>query len=86
MAKIPEGVDPRQLTVVARRVLLDGIDALSDHLPALTIVGAQAVYLRTPDAAISNAPSPLTVISASTPFCWASNRTWTPPYGEPAST
>ncbi|MEV5771193.1 hypothetical protein AB0L49_08075 [Streptomyces antimycoticus] len=56
MAKIPEGVDPRQLTVVARRVLLDGIDALSDHLPALTIVGAQAVYLRTPDAAISNAP------------------------------
>jgi len=56
VAKTPEGVDPHQLTVVARRVLLDGLDALSDHLPALTIVGAQAVYLRTPDAAISNAP------------------------------
>lgn len=56
MAKTHEGVDPHQLTVVARRVLLDGLDALSDHLPALTIVGAQAVYLRTPDAAISNAP------------------------------
>ena len=56
MAKVPDGVDPHQLTVVARRVLLDGLDALSDHLPALTIVGAQAVYLRTPDAAISNAP------------------------------
>ncbi|MCM2420221.1 hypothetical protein [Streptomyces sp. RKAG293] len=56
MAKIPDGVDLQQLTVIARRVLLDGLDALSDHLPALTIVGAQAVYLRTPDAAISNAP------------------------------
>ncbi|MET8451639.1 hypothetical protein [Streptomyces sp. NPDC005209] len=56
MAKVPEGVDPRQLTVVARRVLLDGLDALRDHLSAVTVVGAQAVYLRTPDAAISNAP------------------------------
>lgn len=56
MAKVPDGVDPRQLTVVARRVLLDGLEALRDHLPALTIVGAQAVYLRTPEAAISNAP------------------------------
>ncbi|MGW3699055.1 hypothetical protein ACWECR_35140 [Streptomyces sp. NPDC005056] len=56
MAKVPDGVDPRQLTVVARRVLLDGLDALHEHLPALTIVGAQAVYLRTPEAAISNAP------------------------------
>jgi hypothetical protein len=56
VAKVPADVDPTQLTVVARRVLLDGLDALSEHLPALTVVGAQAVYLRTPDAAISNAP------------------------------
>lgn len=56
MARIPDDVDPRQLTVVARRVLLDGLTALHDHLPALTIVGAQAVYLRTPGAAISSAP------------------------------
>jgi hypothetical protein len=56
VAKVPEGVDPTQLTVVARRVLLDGLDALSEHLPALTVVGAQAVHLRTPEAAISNAP------------------------------
>jgi hypothetical protein len=56
VAKVPEGVDPRQLTVVARRVLLDGLYALRDHLSAVTIVGAQAVYLRTPDAAIRNAP------------------------------
>ncbi|MFJ5221055.1 hypothetical protein ACIP98_41240 [Streptomyces sp. NPDC088354] len=56
MAQVPEGVDPSQLTVVARRVLLDGLEALRDHLPAVTVVGAQAVYLRTPDAVISNAP------------------------------
>jgi hypothetical protein len=56
VAQAPEGVDLQQLTVVARRVLLDGLTALSDHLDALTIVGAQAVYLRTPDAALSNAP------------------------------
>ncbi|MER6772645.1 hypothetical protein ACF1D2_18140 [Streptomyces bacillaris] len=56
MAKFPDDVDPRQLTVVARRVLIDGLSALQDHLPALTVVGAQAVHLRSPDAAISNAP------------------------------
>ncbi|MFZ3492241.1 hypothetical protein ACODT5_03190 [Streptomyces sp. 5.8] len=56
MSQVPEGVDPDQLTVVARRVLLDGLVALSPHLDALTVVGAQAVYLRTPDAAIRNSP------------------------------
>ncbi|RSS80662.1 hypothetical protein EF919_40525, partial [Streptomyces sp. WAC02707] len=56
MSKAPEGIDPDQLTVVARRVLLDGLTALSPHLEALTVVGAQAVYLRTPDAAIRNSP------------------------------
>ncbi|MFE5519890.1 hypothetical protein ACFQ9Q_19520 [Streptomyces virginiae] len=56
MSQIPEGIDPDQLTVVARRVLLDGLVALSPHLEALTVVGAQAVYLRTPDAAIRNSP------------------------------
>jgi len=38
-------VDPEY--VAARRVLLDVLDALSDHLDALVLVGAQAVYLRT---------------------------------------
>ncbi|OEJ22502.1 hypothetical protein [Streptomyces subrutilus] len=56
MSQVPEGVDPDQLTVAARRVLLDGLVALSPHLEALTVVGAQAVYLRTPDAAIRNSP------------------------------
>ncbi|WP_431782613.1 hypothetical protein [Streptomyces chumphonensis] len=56
MAQVSEGVDPEQLTVVARRVLLDGLLALAPHLDALTVVGAQAVYLRTPDAAIRSSP------------------------------
>jgi hypothetical protein len=38
-------VDPR--TIVARHVLLDAIEALSAHRPALVIVGAQAIYLHT---------------------------------------
>jgi hypothetical protein len=56
MANSPNHVDPQQLTIVARRVLLDGLSALSSHLEALTVVGAQAVYLRTPTAAIRSAP------------------------------
>ena len=34
-------------TVVARRVLLDALQARRAHRPALVVVGAQAVYLRT---------------------------------------
>lgn len=30
--------------VAARRVLLDALEALTDHLPSLILVGAQAVY------------------------------------------
>ncbi|GAA4238898.1 hypothetical protein GCM10022254_56770 [Actinomadura meridiana] len=37
-------------------MLLDGLTALRPHLEALTVVGAQAVYLRTPDATMRNAP------------------------------
>lgn len=49
MSKKPENADDQQLTIVARRVLLDGLTALRGQLPAVTVVGAQAVYLRTPD-------------------------------------
>jgi hypothetical protein len=48
-------VCPEQLAVVARRVLLDGLDALRPHIDAITVIGAQAVYLRTPHAAIASA-------------------------------
>ena len=33
--------------VAARRVLLDALEALKDHLPSLILVGAQAVYHHT---------------------------------------
>src|SRR5262245_15402857 len=35
-----------EIYVAARRVLLDALDALAAHRNALTLVGAQAVYLR----------------------------------------
>lgn len=34
-------------TIVAREVLLDALEALRDHQPAIILVGAQAVYLHT---------------------------------------
>ena len=55
MSRSPAGVDPAELNVVARNVLLDGLAALSDHLDAITVVGAQAVYLRTQDAKLVTA-------------------------------
>ncbi|SDX29027.1 hypothetical protein SAMN05421504_102925 [Amycolatopsis xylanica] len=47
MSRRPEGIGAEHLTVVARRVLLDGLCALKAHLGAITVVGAQAVHLRT---------------------------------------
>jgi len=55
VSKVPDSIDPQQLSVVARRVLLDGLEALRDHLEAITVVGAQAVYLRSTEAAVSAA-------------------------------
>lgn len=55
VSRLPDGVAPAELNVVARDVLLDGLDALRDHLSAITVVGAQAVYLRTEDVRISTA-------------------------------
>lgn len=47
---------PDPLYVAARRVLLDAIDALHDHLSALVLVGAQAVYVHAGEADIAVAP------------------------------
>ncbi|WP_410540590.1 hypothetical protein [Streptomyces sp. KL2] len=44
-----------ELTQAARKVLLDALIALQDHRDALTVVGAQAVYLRTSNATIRSA-------------------------------
>ena len=50
MSHVPEGVDDlSRLNVVAREVLLDCLDALAHHAPALTVVGAQAIHLRSAD-------------------------------------
>ncbi len=39
--------------VTARRALLDGLDALHDHLDAVILVGAQAIYLYTGEADVA---------------------------------
>jgi hypothetical protein len=52
-------VSPPQpgLYAAARRVLLDALEALEDHLDSLVLVGAQAVYLRAGQStAIADAP------------------------------
>lgn len=46
--------DPRY--VAARRVLLDALEALAPHGPAIIVAGAQAVYLRTGATDIGVAP------------------------------
>jgi hypothetical protein len=40
----------------ARIVLLDALDALAPHRPAIVVVGAQAIYLRTGSAGLAIAP------------------------------
>ncbi|WP_416961845.1 hypothetical protein [Streptomyces sp. Agncl-13] len=55
MSQAPAGADEDELNQAARRVLLDALIALEDHSEALTVVGAQAVYLRTQDAVIRSA-------------------------------
>lgn len=41
--------EPQDQYIIARRVLLDALEALSAHLNAITLVGAQAIYLRVGD-------------------------------------
>ena len=53
MAPISE-VD--ELYAMARRVLLDALDALGPHRDAIVLVGAHAVYLRVGAADLAVAP------------------------------
>ncbi|MGW5716400.1 hypothetical protein ACWEVP_09580 [Amycolatopsis sp. NPDC003865] len=53
MSKKPADVEDGQLNIVARRVLLDGLTALEGQLQAVTVVGAQAIYLRTPQVPLA---------------------------------
>ena len=45
-----------ELYVVARRVLLDALEAIGTHRDAVVLVGAQAVYLRVGEADLAVAP------------------------------
>jgi hypothetical protein len=48
--------DVDELYVMARRVLLDALDALSPHRDAIVLVGAQAIYLRVGEGDLAVAP------------------------------
>jgi hypothetical protein len=45
-----------ELYASARRVLLDALDAMGAHRDSIVLVGAQAIYLHTGDAAVAVAP------------------------------
>ena len=45
-----------ELYIIARRVLLDALDALGAHRNAVVLVGAQAIYLRVGEADLAVAP------------------------------
>jgi hypothetical protein len=45
-----------ELYILARRVLLDALDALGTHRDAIVLVGAQAIYLRVGEADLAVAP------------------------------
>lgn len=49
-------MDIDELYILARRVLLDALDALGPHRGAVVLVGAQAVYLRVGEADLAIAP------------------------------
>jgi len=51
---VPGVIDP--LYVLARRTLLDALDALGGQRTAVILVGAQAIYLHTGDAHLAVAP------------------------------
>lgn len=51
---MPGAPDPEY--ILARKVLLDALEALDDHRSAVVLVGAQAIYLHTGDADLAVAP------------------------------
>lgn len=51
---MPGVLDP--LTIMARRVLLDALDALASHRQAVILAGAQAIYLHTGEGTLEVSP------------------------------
>jgi hypothetical protein len=79
-----------ELYIVARRVLLDALDALGTHRGAIILVGAQAIYLRVGEADLAVAPfttdgdlaidpAVLAEIARPSPSCPAHDPNWCPP-------
>ena len=54
--KPPGDPDQQEAYALARRVLLDALDALGDQGDAVVLVGAQAIYLHTGDTDLAVAP------------------------------
>jgi hypothetical protein len=54
--KPPGDPDQQEAYALARRVLLDALDALGDQRDAVVLVGAQAIYLHTGDTDLAVAP------------------------------
>lgn len=54
--KPPGDPDQQEAYVLARRVLLDALDALGDQRDTVVLVGAQAIYLHTGDTDLAVAP------------------------------
>ncbi len=57
MSKVPEGVEGDELLLASRSILIDAILLLQDHDAGVTVVGAQAVYLRSPSVFLGVAPA-----------------------------
>lgn len=53
---MPENPSPDSLYVAARRVLLDGLEALGEQRRAAILVGAHAVYLRVGEGDLATTP------------------------------
>lgn len=53
---MPEPLSPDPLYVAARRVLLDGLEALGTQRQAVILVGAHAVYLRVGEGDLATTP------------------------------
>lgn len=52
----PGATDPRpggDLLAQSRSALLDALEALAEHREAVVVIGAQAIYIRTPDAPVA---------------------------------
>lgn len=70
------GRTPDPEYVVARRILLDALDALGEHRGAVVVAGAQAIYLRAGAAVLPIADLTTDADLALDPALLSPLRTW----------